>query len=244
LQTLGVENFEKSENVPSAQEYWNKLSASIKDIPIHTFITLKRLPHMFKDVFMREWTKDTKEFNIRWESTKHSIFSGIVAALANVKSFIKSTTNQLDEFETKYLQSAESDLKEKYSKSKIEIKSKLEQLESALKLDIEDISTKWADYLQHIHHTINHAPHHPTLSCRNCEKIYTLQEFLEMVHDRGYFLKVEDWWTDEEVEEFYEGWGVWANRSAIHCPNCDAVKWENVHFVSEEEEKRLEKEEL
>jgi predicted metal-dependent hydrolase len=47
-------------------------------------------------------------------------------------------------------------------------------------------------------------------------------------------IKEEDVWTDEELEEFYEGWSEWATRESIKCTQCKETSWSNVEFIEPE----------
>jgi len=155
-----------------------------------------------------------------------------------------ASIKSIEDFESKFVKKGSEAFQQQWKTTKKNIMGKMDMLESHIHADLKLLKQKWDSFFHQHERHLAHRIHFPTLKCGGCGKQYTLPEFLGLVESRGYMIKEEDWWTDQELEEFYEGWGEWANRSAVHCEACEAVAWRNVEFVSEAEEKKLEKERI
>jgi len=78
----------------------------------------------------------------------------------------------------------------------------------------------------------HHHVHHPFITCGSCKTLYSLEEFLAY-YDPQHSLNLveENFWSDKEVEEFWEGWVEYANHMKLHCLNCGASQWTGVEFA-------------
>jgi len=241
-QLLQVQNLGKEDERASINAVWSKIVKEVENIPIKVKESVKTLPSLFKQLFTKELKSDISHFSSRWEAVKQLLMATIQRASDLARNSTAASIQSIEEFETKYINKASDILKQEWKSIKQNILAKLDLLESHIHSDNAALKHKWDSFFVKHERHLAHRIHFPTLRCGACGKQYTLPEFLALVEDRGYMIKEEDWWTDEELEEFYEGWGVWANRSAIHCVQCEAEAWRNVEFVSEEEERILERE--
>jgi len=136
----------------------------------------------------------------------------------------------------------EHSLKHKLKDWTSRVSEKLIEVEKDAEEEVGHLKDKIDRLFHKVEHHMNHQPHHPIVRCGGCGKVYTLQEFLAITPDL--VVDEQDWWTDEDLENFYSGWPEWANRMAIKCPHCEATKWGPVEFVTQEEEEAHLKEEL
>jgi len=77
-----------------------------------------------------------------------------------------------------------------------------------------------------------HQMHRPFLSCAGCGRLYSLSEFLN-TYDPQHQLNLieENFWSDAEVEEFWQGWAEYANHMKLHCTECGGNEWSGVAFA-------------
>lgn len=82
--------------------------------------------------------------------------------------------------------------------------------------------------------------HNTILKCNNCGKEYTFQEFLDIFdQDHNLAIPLKDYWNDEnEIQEFYDGWAIWANYLKLKCIQCEESNWEDIILKNENESKK------
>jgi len=236
IQAISVEEFEKLEEGRSITDVLRKASAEATAMSSKIKEIMGKIPSDLKKLLVKEVKEDVTDFSKRWKEMNSKASETIKEASEKVATWKTALVSKIQELEKNGVKN-----QEKWDKTREGILTKLSELEKTLEEDLKTFKDRWTTFHSKIEHHMNHKPHHPTLQCGKCGEKLTLHQFMDMVKDRGYFLQEEDFWTDEELEEFYEGWGVWANRSAVHCPKCGSVNWKDVQFVSEQEEKEIEK---
>lgn len=61
---------------------------------------------------------------------------------------------------------------------------------------------------------------------------------------RDLLIQEEEFWDDEDLEEFYDGWPEWATRESIKCTQCGSTAWSHVEFIEPEADKYIKHSEL
>lgn len=236
FQVMGVEGLGNTN-----PEYWERTVEVIKDFPAQVTMKLRTVPHSFKNILLNRWSKDKKEFKKRATESYQMASNVINGASSLVKEFSENLYNHIEQFEkNELLNAADPDHHSKWHDAKGRIVKNVENIQKQINNDVEEYYHHYQDFIDGVSLRVNLHHHHPVIQCGKCDAEFSLRKFLQLVEDRGYFIKEEDWWTDEELEEFYSGWAVWANRSATHCPYCGAVSWNDIRFVSDEEEIEIE----
>jgi len=238
LQLIG-NDFENSDAHISAKEALSQITASIKSVPQEIKESLRKLPHGFKEILSPKsfYSVFSKVKELRTSAT--NILSALTESTRSYSAVVKQRLEQFESEHSSTLGGIGSETRERWNKLKETASEKLQHIEARLADDVTHAEKNYEHIFDHFDHiSANH--HHPVITCNECGNTMTFSEFAKMVYNRGYLIKEENWWTDDDIEEFYGGWPVWANRSAVHCPKCDAVKWKSVEFVSDDEEKRLE----
>jgi len=241
IQLLRVEGFAEKE--PHLRREWTRIIDEIRRLPEIVQSLVKRIGNEAKQAFVERFSKNEKEFENQWEYTAKTIAHALTTARDDLKTITKGTQQRITRFEETHLKDAKDNVKQHWDSVKKKLQDQLTKVEQSLHLDLTKSKERWDQFFHKMEHHVKHSPHHPVLRCSHCGRPYTLHEFLQLFDREGaYLIQIEDWWSDQEVEEFFEGWAEWANRYAIHCVDCGSTRWDNVEFVSEEQEKTIEKE--
>jgi len=241
-QLITLSSFGTALERDSIRSHWRHFADELSSFPSQVQLFVKEIGPNVKNMILEEFLHDAADTQRRIQKVKSSLQVKLEAAAEKVVQFKNSAKKHLDDFEANVV-------KQKSPKAWQDIKTLVNQavtdVEQSVNKDLASIKGKWTKFFEKVEqHQLNHKPHHPTLQCGTCGKVYTLHEFLDLFRDKDYLVQVEDWWTDSELEEFYSGWSVWANRSAVHCKKCTSCNWKEIRFVSDEEEKKLEQEEF
>jgi len=220
FQAVGVEHM-----VPT--EEWERLKDEVKSLPAAVKETVVSIPLVARQWLVSEWEEDSAKVQEAWKIAQ----AGVHDSLTTIKQHVDAWKARLHEQLHDLSQKVPKDKKEAWEKAHSTITNTIDSIESAVRAEIKEVDEKWQKLSQHTEHSLHHAEHHPVLRCGGCGTQYTLQEFLRLSRVRGgLFIREEEWWSDEELDEFYEGWPEWANRSSVHCPSCDAVAWKGPAF--------------
>lgn len=240
-QLLRVEGFAESE--PHLKEAWHKLLDEVVSLPEGVKSYVKQIGQKAKEAFVARFTANEEQFVHRLDFTAKTITEALNSAQEEIHRLKEATKAKIVQFESLHVSDVKDSVKQEWKEIKDKLHDQLEKVTEKMNWDLIQSKQKWDKFFQRMEHHAKHSPHHPILRCAHCGRPYTLQEFLKLFDREGsYLIQIEDWWTDVEVEEFFEGWAEWANRYAIHCVDCGSPKWSNVEYVTEEEEKKIEAE--
>jgi len=219
------------EKLGHVTEPWHSIRDEFGEYPARVDVVLVELRKEVGDEIMRELRSVEPDFKTRWRNA----YKSVTEKLTNTKLAALRTEamKKLHEYEAKLLEKEEG-LKDKLKDWTHELTDKVREIEEEAEEELGHLKSRIDRLFHRVEHHMHHKPHHPIIRCGACGKQFTLQEFLAMAPDL--VVDEQDWWTDEDIENFYSGWPEWANRYAIKCPQCGETKWGPVEFVIEEEE--------
>jgi len=96
---------------------------------------------------------------------------------------------------------------------------------------IVDRTKALASLFKRSNNTVQHHVHRPFIECAQCGQSLSMAEFVNIYDPHHSLLLLEeDFWTDAQVEEFFEGWVEFANRLKLKCIYCGSDRWSHVDF--------------
>eukprot|EP01118_Nematostelium_gracile_P016454 TRINITY_DN6818_c0_g1_i1.p1 TRINITY_DN6818_c0_g1~~TRINITY_DN6818_c0_g1_i1.p1 ORF type:complete len:164 (-),score=57.95 TRINITY_DN6818_c0_g1_i1:19-510(-) len=131
--------------------------------------------------------------------------------------------------------------KEKWDSVVKNVKEETEKLEKNYQDKVEKVQDIYQSLTKKVDETIHGGSFsHAIMKCGGCGKEFSFDEFLDLFdHEHNLALPNEDHFNDGDMEEFYEGWAIWANHYKLRCPSCEASKWTDVIIKDGEKKDEL-----
>jgi hypothetical protein len=225
LDVLAVQSDSQEIHEASFRESFAKFEEMIKNLGLSVEESIIKkfgqLVEMLKE--RREHNRD--ERIKEWEEFKHEL-----------REFIHSTTEKINQAEEGVLKSIKNLRlrKEQRDSKEFRFLAGFNKLKTSILTKLTNVKKNFERLFKRVekHGGIAHHPHEKMIQCGG--KTYSLQEFLDIFDSEHNLLIIEEnFWTDHDLEEFYEGWDVWAKRMGLKCEG-GASDWHEITVPKDE----------
>jgi len=235
-----------SENLKSKLETFKQIAEQEMNKQKKTISTaLKSVSQAVKNVVTNVDESLYQQLKNTWRQALHRFINVIKGDFGASKKEIAIPKEEVE----KLLHNLEEEIKQHIGEDKWkqlgdDIKKELQQYQTNYNSQLRNMESFWNDVMRKVdRHISQKKGHHAIMKCQTCGKEYSFTEFLDMFdHEHNLAVSGKENYNDGSIEEYYEGWAIWANHLKLKCPVCEGSVWEDI--IVEEDSPSKKKDEL